>query len=302
VPSAKAVDGGQIPFERHDPSGGDRGRVLVALAAMGATARLYTGGIERGLRAGYSVVIVEHRVGDGLGRPPWRTSAAAADVVAVLEEIGVQRAHVSGASLGAMIAQEVAIRHPERTAALVLAATTGGWPRLDLHPPLGVLALTRATIRPSGRELALDARVARAMPVWFSKEFAARATPGSPAWETLASILKDGAPSETRRAQLLAAMRHSTWSRLPRIAAPTLVQHGAQDRVISPRAGRKLARRIPDARFHLWADAGHALGIEIPDESYGLALRFLAQHDHLLEVGTGVRGSVREPVAGARRT
>jgi pimeloyl-ACP methyl ester carboxylesterase len=264
---------------------------------MGTTGRLYADGIERGRHAGYSVVVVEHPAGEEVRRRRWNTSLAAADVVAVLDEIGVERAHISGASLGAMIAQEVAIRHPARTAGLVLAATTGGWPRLDLYVPLGVLALMRSAIRPSRQELALIARVERAMSVWFSKDFGARARPGSAAWETLASILEDGAPSGTRRVQLLAAIRHSTWGRLARIGAPTLVQHGAQDRVISPRAGRELARRIPDARFHLWPAAGHALGIEVPDESCGLALRFLSEHDHLLAARTGCGKRVTDRAA-----
>jgi pimeloyl-ACP methyl ester carboxylesterase len=281
VGDATARDWARIPFKRHDPQGGDRGRVLVALAAMGTTGRLYAEGIERGLRAGYSVVVVEHRTTNGRHPRRWRTSVAADDVVAVLDELGVHRAHISGASLGAMIAQEVAIRHPDRTAGLVLAATTGGWPRLDLYPPGGVLAITRSIIRPS-QDAGLETRVARAMPVWFSEEFAARVTPGSTAWQTLASILEESVQPETRRAQLYAAISHSTWRRLRQIAAPTLVQHGGRDRLISPRAGRAVARRIRNSRFHLWPNAGHALGVEIPEESYGLALSFLAQHDHLL--------------------
>jgi 3-oxoadipate enol-lactonase len=249
---------------------------------MGATGRIYGEGIGRALEAGYSMLIVEPRSPDDLRGRPWSTSWVADDVAAVLDEVGAGRAHISGASLGGMVAQEVALRYPGRTGALVLASTTGGWPRWDLYGLRGVFALLRSAIGSSRRDLPPEQRVQRAMGVWFSPEFARNAGAGSAAWELLASILEEGVPSDVRRMQLVSAMRHSTWSRLSRIGAPTLIQHGGQDRLISPRAGRALARRIPDARFHLWPRAGHALGVEIPEPSYSLALEFVKQHDHLL--------------------
>jgi 3-oxoadipate enol-lactonase len=284
MPAAIAPDGARIAFERHDRSGGRGSRVLVALAAMGTTARLYSEAIEYGLAAGYSVVIIEHRNAEGRRGRGWSTSLGADDVVAVLDHLGVRRAHVSGASLGGMVAQEVALRHPARTGALILAATTGGWPRVHLHPLPGLYALVRSAFRPAGNAMPLDARVERAKTVWFSKHFAAQTSPGSAAWNSLAGILEAAPSSESQRAQLLAVMRHSTWSRLSQISAPTLVQHGGADRVISPRAGRELAHSIPGARFHLWPGAGHALGLEVPEQSYRLGLEFAARHDHLLEV------------------
>jgi pimeloyl-ACP methyl ester carboxylesterase len=282
MPAATAPDGARIDFERHDRSRARGSRVLVALAAMGTTARLYSEAIEYGLAAGYSVVIVEHRSARELGGRRWSTSLGADDVIAVLDHLGVRRAHLSGASLGGMVAQEVALRHPERTGALILAATTGGWPRIDLHSLPGLLALLRSSLRPRSVPR-LDLRVERAKTVWFSKRFAAQTGPGSEAWNALAAILEAAPSHESRGAQLLAALRHSTWSRLSQISAPTLVQHGGADRVISPRAGRELARRIPGARFHLWPGAGHALGLEVPKQTYTLGLEFAERHDHLLE-------------------
>jgi 3-oxoadipate enol-lactonase len=276
MPWAQAPDGSQISYECHDPLSEKDAPVLVALAAMGTTGRLYSDLIESGLQAGYRVVLVEHRSNE----KAWSTSLGADDVIAILDALGVERAHITGASLGGMVAQEVAIRHPNRTAALALAATTGGWPRLDLLRLRGVWALVRSNFRRA--ETTLDSRIERALPVWFSTSFAAKARPGSDAWDSLVSILEDSPSGETRRTQLLAAIRHSTWRRLSAIRAPTLVQHGGEDRVISPRAGQELARRIPKARVHLWPTAGHALGVEIPEESSSLGLDFLKEHDHLL--------------------
>jgi 3-oxoadipate enol-lactonase len=296
MPAATAPDGARIAFERHNRSRARGTRVLVALAAMGTTARLYSEAIEYGLAAGYSVVIVEHRSAGKLGGRRWSTSLGADDVVAVLDHLGVRRAHLSGASLGGMVAQEVALRHPERTGALILAATTGGWPRVGLHSLPGLLALLRSSLRPNGSGTPLDVRVERAKTVWFSKRFAAQTGPGSEAWNALATIFEAAPSHKSRRAQLLAALRHSTWSRLSQISAPTLVQHGGADRVISPRAGRELARRIPGARFHLWPEVGHALGLEVPEQTCGLGLEFAKRHDQLLEPELSPRRAPLEAV------
>jgi enoyl-CoA hydratase/carnithine racemase/pimeloyl-ACP methyl ester carboxylesterase len=288
MPLALTGDGTKIFFERHAPAGAGADRpVIVALPVMGTSGQLYANAVQPGVEAGYAVVTIDHRGSGRSGRSqgPWSTAIGADDVVAVLDEIGIERAHISGASLGGMVAQEVALRHPGRTGALVLFATTGGWPRLDLISPLAILRLARSTFRSARRPLSVDSRVERALRVWFSADFAEKAHPGGPAWEALRTIFEEmeEASPDSRRGQLLAALRHSTWRRLPQISAPTLVQHGGDDKVISWRAGERLARMIPQAEFHLWPGAGHALGLEIPGRSYRLGLRFLSQHDHLID-------------------
>jgi pimeloyl-ACP methyl ester carboxylesterase len=287
MPLAETPDGTSIYFERHAPRGAADAPVIVALPVMGTSGQLYANAVKPGIEAGYSVVTIDHR-GSGRSGPyqkPWSTAVGADDVAAVLDEIGVKRAHISGASLGGMVAQEVAIRHPERTAARVLFATAGGWPRLDLISPLAILRLARSMLRFADRPQSVDTRVERALRVWFSPDFAQKAQEGAPAWEALRSLFDEmeEASPHSRHRQLVGALCHSTWGRLPQILAPTLVQHGATDRVISWRAGEMLARTIPQAEFHRWPGAGHALGLEIPDRSYGLALHFLSQHDHLIK-------------------
>ena len=253
---------------------------------MGTSGRLYANAMRPGVEAGYGVVTIDHR-GSGRSGPShsWSTAVGADDVVAVLDELGIGRAHVSGASLGGMVAQEVALRHPARTAALVLFATTGGWPRLDLISSRATFRLAKGIFRARDRPLSLDSRVERAIGTWFSRDFAKNARQGDPAWEALRAIFEDmdEESPDSRRAQLFGALRHSSWRRLPQVGAPTLVQHGGADRLISWRSGAALARAIPQAEFHLWPRAGHALGLEIPESSYRLGLQFLSQHDHLID-------------------
>jgi pimeloyl-ACP methyl ester carboxylesterase len=66
-------------------------------------------------------------------------------------------------------------------------------------------------------------------------------------------------------AQLRAAWNHHTWNDLQRITAPTLVQHGLRDRMISVRAGRAIADRVRGARLDVYPDTGHLIAIERPE-------------------------------------
>jgi 3-oxoadipate enol-lactonase len=281
MPDAPAQDGTRLYYELHQA--GDLAPVIIALAGLGTSGRLYDNAIGSGMRSGFSVLTMDTR-GTGRSRSAsrtWTMGTCADDVVAVLDHAGIRRAHVSGASLGGMVAQEVAIRHPGRTAALLLSSTTGGWPRLDLFHRGALLALARSAVNGIRTPPPKEVRRARALRTWFSPDFARDLGPGAPAWEALSALLDEPASGSGRAGQLIAALRHSTWRRLDRIRAPTLIQHGAQDAVVKPRAGLELACRIPGARFQLWPQAGHALGLEIPDAAYGVAVRFLQAHHGL---------------------
>src|SRR6266571_3994253 len=86
--------------------------------------------VLRKLRRRFRLVLVDNRASGLSGRPVGVFAVAdmAADIVAVLDAAGIRRAHVMGASLGGMVAQELAVDHPERVDGLVLACTTPGWP------------------------------------------------------------------------------------------------------------------------------------------------------------------------------
>src|SRR5437764_5364754 len=100
------------------------------------------------LRRRFRLVLVDNR---GCGRSDradgsFTVANMAGDVVAVLDAAGIRRAHVLGASLGGMVAQELAIRNPERVDGLVLAGTTPGWP-FAYPMPLASARLLAATAR-----------------------------------------------------------------------------------------------------------------------------------------------------------
>ena len=108
-----------------------------------------------------------------------------------------------------------------------------------------------------------------------TEEFVAQCQPGDEAWESVADMLEYPASQRGLSLQLLAAFRHSTWSRLPRLTMPVQVHHGEHDALIPVSEGRELARRIPGADFQFHPRAGHAL-FERSDEVGDSILAFLS--------------------------
>ncbi|MEA2453882.1 MAG: hypothetical protein QOI45_144 [Thermoleophilaceae bacterium] len=192
-------------------------------------------------------------------RPPGPYSVAqmADDAAAVLDAAGEASAHVYGISLGGMIAQEIALRHPDRVRGLVLGCTTPGGP--NAAP---ASATTLAFFERRGRMPAEEA-------VWASVPYnygpATRAEHGDRIAQDIAQRLRFPIEQEPYRAQLAAALNHDTYGRLGSIAAPTLVIHGAEDVMVLPANGRVLAERIPDARLVEGPGAGHLYFTDAPE-------------------------------------
>jgi 3-oxoadipate enol-lactonase len=216
----------------------------------------------------FRVLTFDNRGSGRSGRPrgPYTLAQLAGDALAVLDAAAEASAHVYGVSLGGMIAQELALRAPERVRSLVLGATTAGGPE---HEPPDEETLGFLRRRP-------------AMPpeegVWASIPYLY----GPRALERAADRIAEDVEQRLRfppdrtgyEAQLAAAMRHDTTARLAAIAAPTLVLHGDADRTVPVGNGRRLAERLPAARFHLLAGAGHLYMTDAP-ESDEAVVRFL---------------------------
>jgi 3-oxoadipate enol-lactonase len=204
-------------------------------------------------------------------RRPTSMPELAADARRLLDAVGVDSAHVYGISMGGMIAQELAIRFPERVRGLILGGTWPGGPR---------------AIRPALRELAgLGAASARAMrepgrpylaPALFSADFRRRHP--ERVLELLEPFGRHRAPPQGMLAQFWATVYHDTFSRLGLIRAPTLVMHGERDAIAPPANARILAERIPGAELAIVPGSGHAYGLERPQESLALMLDWLKRH------------------------
>jgi 3-oxoadipate enol-lactonase len=218
----------------------------------------------------FDCISYDHRGSGRSGAPPLPTSMPelAGDAVRVLDELGIESAHVYGLSMGGMVAQEMAIRFPDRVRGLVLGGSTAGGPRA-IRPTLrewkALLGAMAGGLREKGRPWLGGAL--------FSPEF--RRDHPERVRELLEFFAAHRAPPHGAIAHLLASIYHDTMSRLPLIQAPTLVLHGERD-AMAPIANAKLiAQRIPDAELRVVPGAGHAYGLERPEESRDLFVDWL---------------------------
>jgi pimeloyl-ACP methyl ester carboxylesterase len=206
----------------------------------------------------FRVISFDYRgVGDS-GRAPQfcTTDDLADDAVAVLDEAGVDRALVYGFSLGGMVAQRLALRHPDRVSALALGATQAGGTRA-VAPGAATLAyLWRA------RFLSRAAAATAAIPYVYG-ERCRRETP-----ERIDADLEQRRERRldpgAYRGQVAAAMMHDADRSLHAIDVPTLVIHGENDRLIPKANGELIAREIPEAQLHLIPYAGHYYSTDEP--------------------------------------
>lgn len=227
---------------------------------------------------GYRVVRFDHRdVGlsqwlDELGVPnlawagmrhalglavhsPYGLPDMAADALGLMDALGLERAHVCGASMGGMIGQHLASGHPSRVKSLVLVMTTSGSRRL---PQPGLRARKAMMSRPrSAAPEDVVEHVQRLMTVIGS--------PGHPtdpavlAQRTREAAARAWHPAGTARHVAAVIADGDRSALLPRIQAPTHVVHGLADPLVPPAAAEQLAACIPGATLDLVPGMGHDL-------------------------------------------
>jgi len=196
-------------------------------------------------------------------RLPYRLSDIAGDGIALLDHLGIARAHVLGISMGGMVAQHLAARHGERVQSLSLVATSSG--RLGLPPPavrVMKLLLSRPTRRSSleaATNYLVDMFSAIGSPDYQTprheierraKAGLMRAANGDGVARQLAAIISDGDRTPMLR----------------RLQMPTLILHGEHDAMVPLAHGRQLARVIPGARLHTIRGWGHDLPDALSNE------------------------------------
>jgi pimeloyl-ACP methyl ester carboxylesterase len=189
-----------------------------------------------------------------IANPAYTLSDMADDAAGLLDALGLDSAHVVGASMGGMIAQTLAARHPARVRSLVsIMSTTGhrwkGQPAVRIYPYL----LARP---PRTKQEAVE-RLTRLFRVIGSPGF----DRDEQELRTMAELAWDRDSSRTGTARQLAAIVASG-DRTPdvgRITAPTLVVHGTADRMVRPSGGRATAKAIPGAQLMMIRGMGHDL-------------------------------------------
>lgn len=258
VPFAQASDGVAIHYEVHGS-----GQPLVLLSGQSNSLHWWDS-VRGDFARDFTVVATDNR-GTGRSDKPqsadaYGTRRFAADVVSVLDDLGIGRAHVYGTSMGGRVAQWVAAEHAERVGRLVLGCTSPGGKHAIERGPDVRRALADPT--PGARTRALMDLMYS--PQWLAHNAGPFTTLGDP-----------DMPEYARRHHFRASARHDSWDALPSIVAPTLVVHGTDDRFNPTANAPLLAERIPDALLHLIPQARHAYFEEFASVATPLVADFL---------------------------
>jgi pimeloyl-ACP methyl ester carboxylesterase len=219
----------------------------------------------------YRTVVFDNR---GVGRSakppgPYSIAQMADDTAGLLDAVGIDRCHVVGVSMGGMIAQEMALRHPARVRGLVLACT---YPEPDAE----IERQRRASVAEMGGSVTASGDIAIDLssldPLLFFQNLLPRVFNQAFIDTELPRLMTlfGGAPQygismEAILGQVAAVMSHRTTDRLHRIGAPTLVITGDADLLIPPAHSDALARHIPGARLVKIPGGSHGFNLETPD-------------------------------------
>jgi 3-oxoadipate enol-lactonase len=216
--------------------------------------------LER-LRGGFETIVYDHR---GVGESSRLEGAVAIaqlarDAAALLDALEVDSAHVLGISMGGMIAQELALAHPERVRTLTLGCTYCGGEGSALTTPEVGRRLMEG-MSSGDREVALRT----AWEVNVSAKFAA----DERAYAAFREIgMHRAVAVAVVMAQMQAILAHDTSARLGRLRMPTQILHGTVDQMLPVENARVIAGHTPDAKLEIFDDVGHLFFWELPERA-----------------------------------
>jgi pimeloyl-ACP methyl ester carboxylesterase len=229
----------------------------------------------------YRTIVFDNR---GVGRSSkpvgsYTIHEMADETAGLLDYLSIPRAHVVGVSMGGMIAQELALRHPERVRGLVLACT---YP----EPDADVESRRQLSVSQFGGTVDAEGNihvdvsavnpllfVQQLLPTVFNQSFIERELPKL--LQMFSGALQWGFSMEAILGQVSAVMGHKCTDRLHKIASPTLVITGDADLLVPPANSEILAREIPGAKLVKIPGGSHGFNFETPDLFNREVLSFL---------------------------
>jgi pimeloyl-ACP methyl ester carboxylesterase len=256
-----AINGsGLLPHQWHGA-----GEPLVLVAGLGTKGTSWRPFLETAARH-FHVLSFDNR---GSGRAPSASRSIAIrdfsdDLLRLLDALGLERVHLVGRSMGGMIAQELALRAPERVARLVLVSTAA---RADAH----LRRVFELWAELAERGVPADLRH-RATLLWC---LGARALAKQGAAAAYLERKSHGDRPRDYALQARACAAHDALDRLGTLSVPTLVVGGSDDRLTPPAQAVVLARAIPAAELAIFPGAGHLPYLEAPAAFAARVLEFL---------------------------
>ena len=279
----------KLHFELHGPAVGSV-PATPALLIMGLASDAHAWEKQIPVLAATRPVVAFDNRGSGRSSKPagaYSTVAMAADAAAVLDAAGIARAHVAGISLGGLVAQELALSHPDRVASLALLATFA-------HADLTMQATADRGIAASSDGAtdlqSLVAALSRgAANVDFFVVFAyLTKLVFSPAYlkeeraylqSFFARSLQYGISIDGLAGQIQAVLSHDTRARLVQLNAPTLVALGTADELVPAALTRELASKIPGAKLVEIPNGPHGLNLECAETVNKLLAEWFFEND-----------------------
>ena len=294
MPHAKA-NGLDLYYESHGPESGEPILLIMGLGAQ--MSRWSPDFINKLVAAGHRVIAFDNRdVGlseklDAAGAPnihevalalrdgrkpnvAYTLDEMAADAAGLLAAIGVERAHIVGASMGGMIAQLVAADHPERTLSLTSIMSSTGNPELPRATPEALARLNTPAPDPTkDLEAFLDSAVEGA------KVMASKYPPDAEQVraQALADYRRCYYPVGFQRQYAGILASPDRRPKLRTITAPTVVIHGEDDPLVPLAGGRDTAENIPGAELRIVPGVGHEMPLAVQDDFIAGVLRAVAR-------------------------
>lgn len=256
----------QLDYER-----AGAGEPLLAIMGMSGTSLSWGEPFLAALRESFEVIVYDHR-GVGASTPltgELTTATMAGDAVALLDALDLHSVHVLGISMGGMVAQELALAHPDRVRTLTLGCTYCGGEGGALASP--------DVIQRLGEAMTSGDRARAIRTGWEVNVSASFAADEEAYADFLARAERRAVALEVIMAQMQACAAHDTNARLGGLSAPTLVVHGTEDQMLPVDNGRLIASLIPGARLEVMEGVGHLFFWERPRES----ARLIAEHSLL---------------------
>jgi pimeloyl-ACP methyl ester carboxylesterase len=256
----------QLYYEEHG-----RGEPLLLIMGLGASTLSWADQIPAFARE-FRVIAFDNRGAGRSDKPAVHYSIAqfADDTAGLMDALAIDSAHVYGQSMGGFIAQELALRHPQRVTTLVLGSTSCGGRHAVAGAPENLAIIGMMNVL-TPREAA-----EKGLPLLYSGKFIARHHEALVERSLREAELRP--PSDAFGRQVQAAIRHKTFDRLADIRCPCLVITGSDDKIMPADNSFILAQQIPHAELAVLPDAGHGYLVEKAEESNTIVLEFLRRH------------------------
>jgi pimeloyl-ACP methyl ester carboxylesterase len=244
------------------------GAPLILIMGFGGTMDIWDPTLLRELAATYRVIVFDNRGMGGTTGPAsdFSIEQLADDTAGLLDALGVERAHVLGYSMGGYVAQELALKYPERVNRLVLMGTgCGGTEGIPARPE----ALRALTDMSGSIAEVLQRVISVLVPADWSRDHGGY----------LESVLMRAAAPPDRASLARQERAMDTWrgtcERLAQLRAPTQVLAGTADEVLAPANALMLVNRIPGAWLAQFPDGGHGMQYQYPGEIAATIRAFL---------------------------